>query len=776
MPPPPNVVEDALSRVLAERTAGAFKRRGNYDLVEQHVASMKKLHKVYDELGNKIDSLDRATRRSAVGRSIIGEREKLGREIKRQSFGYMSDVFDYAERTNIEARSFAELEKNYRYQQRSGHERVLGNKSNYYWRQIGLAGAHAFSGPVGQLAQQVPVAGQAISAGVGSFANMLGLGAGFGSALKLGGLAALAAGAASYVGHAYSGYQQEESLRGGLYKIGGARGADSAIGQLRKQGFLSNEIAALAGSYGRATGQFEGVGTVGRYDYLYGIGGGITGLAGMMSSSGARGDQTKFVKDAIASGVVQGLERGRMSELIEGISRVAGMNPLGVGINSAGLSDFATTAGMIGRMTNMRGGQLYQLLGGFDATTRGHGNALQQSAGFLTAYDYLQDTPMGARGFMSGASTAGAGFGPNLVDIFRLQDRGTTGQGGMGLKQSFERQMRLWMRTTGLTQRDYAKMMDGTGAEQEAAKKKFDLTALMINEGSMGGSSINAATKLLNGFMGGNGSLGEKDIEAAMKDARPVEDKQYEEMRAQTDIQRRIQFNTEAIGRLSPGGENFNKVVEWATSGVASMVGGGYKGFRSYEDRIGSIRSSANEQFGDAAFNTMSRLYGNENWMGPSSFGNAASNMGGALTSNKIRRIASISEQQLQLIDAHKDAFGSEAQLRDQQALWKGISAAYGAGHEDDSDDKRREIMRNIFAEGLTGSASDKEEVLTRREKLAEVFIDIMRRGAETFVAGLANPNSNQNIDTQRLFPGMINLQESSRSMDQSSLPPVGGM
>lgn len=432
-----------------------------------------------------------------------------------------------------------------------------GSGRSFARQQAYMAAGHALTSSFGSVAGHVPVVGPAATHAVGTGLNALALGMGGPAALGLGAIVGAGSLIAGGINSSYNQYAQDENLLLQMGRMGGVGYGRRAIGYMRKQGFLNSEIAQSAIPLAQATGTFEGLDSVAKLQHAYGLGGNAVGLMGALARTGAQGDQSRAVKDAIAAGMVSGLQRGRFHEMVDGMRQIVQATTLGVTTTDESLAGVSRFAAGLGRSTNLRGSQLTGVVGGFDEAIKGHGGAYTQGLSFLTAFQHLNNRR--------------DDLGVSVTDVMKLQERGLTGEGGMGAA-GVSAMLNTIRGNSGVRDDDQA-IFRGTKfgriEDKKAAKERLQNFDQLIRQ-AIPGLSLNAAGSIRESFL--DNKLDDKTLDKAMEDSKSKEDRAYDEIIEQTGIMRNIERNTEAIGRLSVFGnqDKWNKMVEGLSSKVAN--------------------------------------------------------------------------------------------------------------------------------------------------------------------------------------------------------------
>lgn len=406
---------------------------------------------------------------------------------------------------------------------------------------------------------RMPVFGAAIHSGTATAMNAGLMGASFGTAAAMGGLAFGGALIAGGVNAAYSSYEEEQSLRRRLGQAGGLAEGDRAIQTLRRIGVTRGEIGALAEPLAHATGGFGGLQDVYKTQTAYGLGSNAIGLMGAAAATGAEGPQFKMVRDAISAGMVSGLKQGRFHEMVDGVTHLVRGATFGHTVTAGGMGGMLGLMGTLGGASGFKGGQLTGLMGAFDSAIRSQ-QGLSGSMSFITGYEYL-NKPGG---------NLGPGFTPGFFpggrvtpfDVYRLQEQGLTGPAGAALVRS---RLEKYQQMSGVQPEDLATARYGTGPEAEAAKGRLtQFQDIGLKEDL--GISYTAAAKLAEGYLSlkPGEALDDKTIEKAMKEGGDKQERAFEDIHDQTGLQQRIAYGIEALGRSMPGAQagSFNKTFE----------------------------------------------------------------------------------------------------------------------------------------------------------------------------------------------------------------------
>lgn len=402
---------------------------------------------------------------------------------------------------------------------------------------------------------RVPVFGPAIHSGTATAINAGMMGAGFGTAAMMGGLAAGGALIAGGVNAAYSSYEDEMGLRRSLGQAGGLGAGDAAIQSLRRIGVTRGEIGALGVPLARATGDFGGLQDVYKTETAYGLGGNAVGLMGAAAATGAEGPQFKLVRDAISAGMVSGLKQGRFHEMVDGVSSLVRGATFGHTVTAEGMSGALGLMGTLGGASGFKGSQLTGLMGAFDTAIRSQ-QGLSGSMSFITGYEYLNKA----------GGSLGEGFAPGFFpggkvspfDVYRLQEQGLTGPAGAALVRS---RLEKYQQMSGVRPEDLGAARLG----DEAAKQRITQFQDIGLKQDLG-ISYTAAAKLAEGYLSlkPGEQLDDKAIEKAMREGGDKQERAFEDIHDQTNLQQRIAYGIEALGRSMPGAQagTFNRTFE----------------------------------------------------------------------------------------------------------------------------------------------------------------------------------------------------------------------
>lgn len=489
-----NLVSDNIgSGAAGSKTFEKFMERMQSDAKKfnEHSAEIKRLSMISSAAygGFTYQRKQEAHKRRQVGQrfdSALENQEAFAKFLEDRGDKYNGDL-ESAER------DFAEAQK-----------RRRGMSDERLRRRLGGLMVHAMgAGPMAAL-QHVPIAGQMVQSGFNTTAAMRFMGARWSGAIAGGALAATGAGIGASVHQGWVGEQTEEEMRRRFGQIAGnTHDGPELISHLRRMGFRNEEIGRLAGM-GRAQGDFQGVGALAQMDMTYGLGGEGIGALAAMSRTGMKGDNTVVLKDAIASGVVQGLKPGRFGETLQGLTAILARTSIGVRAeNGLGINTLAAAFGKQG----VSGEQAYSLISALDGGMRGGSSTWSQSMAFMSAHNSMG--------------------GGSYWNVKKEQDRGIQGAGGLRRASAL---MQLLARTSGV-------------GREGATQDNQDLFEMQIAQ--QFGVQPNAASKIAATFKGG--TIDEEGLRREIEAAKPLQDQAYTAMVDQVGIMRSIDVKVEAI-------------------------------------------------------------------------------------------------------------------------------------------------------------------------------------------------------------------------------------
>lgn len=562
--------KDDFRRMISEAFAGSV-RASSFTLTSEIKDSNKRLIEEFKSsrsLGSHAavqnrerELIDARNEARGHNQALFRERQRAvvdyRREAQRYGPSHFSKLDEFA--TSHAQRSytnFYDLDRDFRQFQRTGEAPTDKKKGRSFAEQQALAAAAgAVSHSFGTVANHVPVVGPAVSSGVGVGLNALAMGASGALAAGLGTIVAGGAAVAGSISSSYNQYAADEALLQRLGRVGGISGARSAMTGLQQAGYLNSEIGAVGVPLAQATGGFHGIDTVAQLQHTYGLGGNAVGMLGGMAQTGASRDQTRAVREAISAGMQAGLERGRFHEMVDGMNHLIRRSALGVTVDAESASQGSMLALALGKGTGIRGNQLMGMMGSMDQAVKGRGSTfLSRSLSFMTAYDHL--------------SNSGKPF--DVVDVEKLQERGIMGKGGMGaagVANYLAKTITTFMGGVAQAQQDADKAAKGDAA----ARSRLNVLDKQINAALLDNSSLAAAEKLRTSYLGNPDMFDEKALKEALSEGDSKQEKAYDEIITQTNIMRQIEYNTEAYGRLSVGGDQdkWNYMVASVSSKVA---------------------------------------------------------------------------------------------------------------------------------------------------------------------------------------------------------------